>query len=107
MTRETTTGPTPGPWVVLGGDCVMGPDGAWVAHVNRGRYCGEPQGWTRPEGTANAALITAAPDLLAALREVADAHEALLREYGKPWGWGRLPVETARSAIARAEGRIA
>lgn len=74
--NTTNTGPTPGPWEVIGGDSVMGPDGVWVAHVNRGRYCGEPQGWTRPEGTADARLIAAAPELLAFVERVACFHDA-------------------------------
>ena len=103
MSKTTNVGPTPGPWA-----------SGWIGTVGEpglGRPCVGTVGaadWVGPEGAeADARLIAAAPDLLAALREVADAHEALLREYGKPWGWGRLPVETARSAIARAEGRIA
>ena len=99
MKRETTTGPTPGPWTA---ECVpgttltiKGPDGFPVFRIRGGMLPVD----------ADARLIASAPDLLAALREVADAHEALLREYGKPWGWGMLPVETARAALSRAEGK--
>ena len=113
MARETTTGPTPGirfapnpTWCILESDdgrrftidCDGGPmlPRKTIATVYNSR---------RVDGKVNARLIASAPDLLAALREVADAHEALLREYGKPWGWGMLPVETARAALSRAEGK--
>lgn len=48
---------------------------------------------------ANASLIAAAPDLLAALREAADMLD--VAEFPE----GAQAVEHARAAIARAEGR--
>lgn len=55
---------------------------------------------------ANARLICAAPDLLAALREAADLRAALCRgsEGGDPTTWD-APLNRWLAAIARAEGR--
>lgn len=81
---------TPGPWRNEPGliqDCIIGPDNrAVVAIYDRGG----------PQGEANANLIAAAPDLLAALRELL------------PEGWDdgtmdHMPgVKAARLAIAKA-----
>ena len=104
MTIATATH-TPGPWIVdrdmrgIGNAPVIGvvtSDHRAVA--NCGTY-----------GEANARLIAAAPELLAALRELADIGEAGVierRETGKPT-WGALDaIQTiARAAIAKATGR--
>ena len=55
----------------------------------------------RAEQEANAHLIAAAPDLLAALREYLERHEASCEPSGLP------EYEQARAAIAKAEGRNA
>ena len=112
MARETTTGPTPGirfapnpTWCILESDdgrrftidCDGGPmlPRKTIATVYNSR---------RVDGKVNARLIASAPDLLAALRDAvewwhADGRNITRRE--PDW----LPA--ARSAIARAEGRIA
>lgn len=51
-----------------------------------------------PEATANARLMAAAPDLLAALREYVERHEAECDPAGLP------EYELACAAIARATG---
>lgn len=100
---------TPGPWVVLNthdiftnigaenadGDCAPYNDGWHVAD------CGSDD-LNIDEIRANARLIAAAPNLLAALQEVvaeADAYEAKHGPMHRPW------VRIARAAIAKAEGR--
>lgn len=65
-----------------------------------------------PEGTdvmlANARLIAAAPDLLAALRglvKVNEAHkESIAKIVGKPLNWKYDYLNAARAAIAAATG---
>ena len=91
---------TPGPWAgpyrhVDGQDCILSPSetasDAVVAWLDR---------WTGPhadEQAANARLIAAAPDLLAALA-------ALLRVCDEELDPKRTPeMAAARAAIARAE----
>ena len=84
---------TPGPWEIHPyadneGD-IHGGDGKLV--------CMMRQGDTDPEDdwSADARLIAAAPDLLAALKELVDDCDGLL-------GWNCDP---AKRAIAKAEGR--
>jgi len=58
------------------------------------------------EGDANARLIAAAPELLAALRGIVDAEDAYMRETGiKPDDPITDALGPARAAIAKAEGR--
>lgn len=40
--------------------------------------------------------------LFSMLREVSEQHDALLAEYGKPFGWGRLLTDQARELMAKA-----
>ena len=54
-------------------------------------------GFSKKEGAANANLLAAAPDLLAALIELADCG-------AEAWGEDRPCVKLARAAIARATG---
>lgn len=86
---------TPGPWKYnphsLTG-CVRGAAGEGIAIANGGAGVMH----------SNGHLIAAAPELLAALREVvaeADAYEAKHGPMRRPW------VRLARAAIAKAEGR--
>ena len=106
---------TPGPWCMdrmrLGADkdrrsgfVVNGPDAdSWPQRVCDMR-CGRDKGWV--EAQANAALIAAAPDLLAAC----EAMSALLSEAGE-WlcdgGWGTENAAIgaqSNAAIAKARG---
>lgn len=107
---KTGTGYTPGPWRSLAADrsdwneskalgmagCI-GAGGVVVAHI--------------PQDMANAALISAAPELLEALEEMADSAE----EVGARWEKRDLPGAVldlmaslceARAAIAKARGGV-
>lgn len=57
---------------------------------------------TIPPNPANARLIAAAPDLLEALRKMADMVEAEV--LGPEWVWAHEIIEEARAAIAKATG---
>ena len=84
---------TPGPWHVVGESDpeIHGPDGEWITH----QVC-SGAGDENNDGQANARLIAAAPDLLAACKA------ALV--------WFDAAQDTAaakqlRTAIAKAEAR--
>ena len=119
MKRETTTGPTPGPWTA---ECVpgttltiKGPDGFPVFRIRGGMLPVD----------ADARLIASAPDLLAALRDALDVVDEVERsgcvcdeppycpepgESGQvecPSCAARKVARLARAALSRAEGRIA
>jgi hypothetical protein len=84
---------TKGPWklrTAANGDCGISAEGTgvFVEAFAEIRHSGEN---AREEALANARLISAAPDLLAALK-----HSII-----EPSEW----VEEARAAIAKAEGR--
>ena len=81
---------TPGPWTMFD-RLVQGRGGAPVAAVHG------------PHAYANASLIAAAPELLAALKEIADECERRLRK-GEDSG-DRLTLQLCNAAIAKAEGR--
>lgn len=92
---------TPGPWTAicppsssLTTRMIQGSNSEIVAHIG-------PQGWARDVDVevADARLIAAAPDLLAALRLCAATME---RRFGDCF-----EVAKARKAIAKAEGRAA
>lgn len=55
------------------------------------------------EAEANARLITSAPDLLAALRDLLDDHDKIPAQYITEQGHQR--ADEARAAIAKAEGK--
>ena len=88
---------TPGPWTVRdhGGYIeVETPDEPTVAHFGSLSFDGADHDWA----LANARLIAAAPELLAALKAMADRAE---------W-YGDEDADSlcgARAAIAKAEGR--
>lgn len=93
---------TPGPWVAKSFH-VEGPSGGAVADVYRPHGDGAVTTAEYSAGRmANARLIAAAPDLLAALRALVDIYAKV---------GGPLAVDphvaAARAAIARAEGRPA
>jgi hypothetical protein len=124
---------TPGPWMVTssdrphgaGRDDVLAVRGAHqgngISSVLAEVTCDRPGAENRGEARANAALIAAAPDLLAALRELegvaGDAALALQARAARlPEGpaWVELQAYSedlsrkagaARAAIAKAEGR--
>jgi hypothetical protein len=102
---------TPGPWrvefrqlprerdfVILAGD-----DELAILYTNNG--LDEPK-WYPVE--ANARLIAAAPDLLAALQValgiVLDARR-MYHKYGAPCGYMAAPIRVIEAAIAKVEGR--
>lgn len=57
---------------------------------------------TIPPNPANARIIAAAPDLLEALRKMADMVEAEV--LGPEWAWAHEIIAEARAAIAKATG---
>ena len=85
---------TPGPWMVAD-DCVRvitmpTADDYQIAHCDAGAFSPDYE-----ECAANATLIAAAPDLLAALEGLLPMWESGIKE---PW------IEAARAAIAKATG---
>jgi hypothetical protein len=83
---------TPGPWKIDAGNWIWGPDGFPIAACDQGAFDHNRAG----ECCANADLIAAAPELLAALQAVADY-----------WAGGDAPADIdaqIRAAIARAGG---
>lgn len=93
---------TPGPWRVEHSAPEEGFD-AWVIDDPTHGYTIATVADTfnkRSENAANAHLIAAAPEMLAALKEY-------VRDYGdNEDGDSQLMAEKARAAIAKAEGRI-
>lgn len=91
---------TRGPWRTgpVDDTIIKGADGSIIANVD-GDY-NQPDTW--PIMEANARLIAAAPDLLAALEAVVDCHAALTRHVGHSDDTAVCLV-TARAAIAKAK----
>lgn len=85
---------TVGPWEVSMMDTVRGPNGEFIADCERTPHCDRPAP-PEPECMANAHLISAAPELLDALKTLIEGCEDL-DIHG---------VEYARQVIAMAEGR--
>ncbi len=83
---------TPGPWELQGGYRDIMTKDARVCTVRHGYV-------TRETYHANARLIAAAPDLIAALRYVLELHDA--NEPIEP-----KDAELLRAAIAKVEGRV-
>lgn len=85
---------TPGPWATDGGDTVVAMGNQIVVTAPA------PDGASREEMKANARLIAAAPDLLAALKAI-----FVLRPAGVGANEYALTVERiANDAIAKAKG---
>ena len=82
---------TPGPWVVDRRFCILGPDKWLIAAVKKERLAAE----------ANALLIAAAPELLAALQEAARQIEYLHKKFEQT-GDSAVALMRARVAIAKA-----
>lgn len=100
-----TSGHTPGPWKIVSRSVA---DDGWNIYAESDYGIGKTwdcNGFA--ENEANARLITAAPELLEALK----ACEALIVDLAESgdagfWDAGEAPeVIAARSAIAKAEGR--
>lgn len=79
----------------------------WAVYSTRKTRCfDKPQNicffdWGIPEGKANAHLISAAPDLLSALRFLLADYVAI---NGETMTGSSVPADMARAAIAKAEG---
>jgi hypothetical protein len=96
---------TPGPWRAIAG---------WPSHIWHVLLAdreteiivarGDGDSMSNEEVAANARLVAAAPDLLAALKEVAEGCEYRLRK-GEDSG-DRHTLGLCRTAIAKAEGRV-
>ena len=89
---------TPGPWHIgmKPGPMIYGPKGEQVADMRHKPFTLVSE---IDESVANVRLISAAPDLLAAL-------EAIIKMIGPYAGQGRMDAEisAARAAIAKAKG---
>lgn len=106
---------TPGPWVTtccdVTGERPVGDSGIRYWYVDpvgeyRGSVCNVHAaegigGITIAERDANARLIAAAPDLLAELQNIANAHPATWDDPSDFQGWAQ---SRARAAIAKAKG---
>lgn len=106
-TAEAADKHTPGPWTTNGNGCVVGKDGTLVATVPRPKGAG-----ASAKKAANADLIAAAPQLLAACERMSLLIDKLMPSV--PWGstwntsdWAPLlneaPAE-ARAAVLAARG---
>lgn len=111
MTKETvaentTMMHTPGPWTATRGECEGKPE-SWFDVTAPWPECGPDERqniamiYGRDPVEANARLIAAAPDLLAALKAITDP------AYGNPgYPEENKQIEAqAEAAIAKAEGR--
>lgn len=126
--ENTTVGHTPGPWEIApysdrdevlsvvadykdlgGGKC----QAHWIAECSADLDFDTDREQVLTTNEANARLIAAAPDLLAALKDAESKMFALGREFSSPrftdrYGDGPALLdlaERARAAIAKAEGR--
>ena len=103
---------TPGPWETSGSS-VLSPGHAWICIISEPRHgrqrnidISSPD-WD--EGIANARLIAAAPDLLAALEQCRKAFDAMpidVLGHNEHYGWPYLEELKSRvdTAVARARG---
>lgn len=103
MTTQQTH--TPGPWTTNKKCPTMVEAVADGQGVNLIVDCNDPDGFrTRGEDMANARLIAAAPDLLAALEEIAAWEPS--RGPDEPGGMSIMDaIDIARVAIAAVEGK--
>ena len=106
----STTKHTPGPWEASA-DCMeISPSSGPKSHVELARIVGPGEGssyYSYDEATANARLIAAAPELLAACKAAVNALRSCQ--------WGNCSprqvksianaAEAAEAAISKAEGR--
>lgn len=95
---------TPGPWTVD-----WDYDEGWNHHIesspgNRICFMAHDGADHQKQFDANARLIAAAPDMLAALKDLLAIIDA--QRWGRPWaGRPHAEADAALAAIAKAEGR--
>ena len=91
---------TPGPWTI--GRFPQSDDRVYISGrtwQNFAEVCSHASGFDQPEAAANARLIAAAPELLAAVRAFVQWDEG--NQSGRALNDA---IRTARAALARAEG---
>jgi len=103
MNAQPTTGHTPGPWAID-----AAPAGSRIT-IQAGTLTVCEVGWPCRESEADARLIAAAPELLAALRQAYTALEKSVHfetslPFWRKGGDGYAAAMDARAAIAKAEG---
>ena len=106
-TLVTRAAPTPGPWVVWQEDqnrptCIMPHHDSPDYDARHARGIATIERYNEGETAANARLIAAAPDLLAALEKLLNEVEAAGNATADDYGWPTV-VPQARAAIARAK----
>lgn len=87
---------TPGPWETERG----GFRGAWVRGTQTKEWAALACGDTDESAAANAHLIAAAPDMLAALKAIVEFYGWDANDDGE-----YVPCRMAHAAIAKAEGK--
>ena len=105
-------GHTPGPWEVgyddgSGEEHITGPDdNERIAAIRWGCSCCQDTSPLTPKEQANARLIAAAPDLLAALKGLFENCAMIHRHWGDNDNQreASAAVDAARAAIAKAKG---
>lgn len=101
---------TPGPWVVRNHPdfghmlAVIAPQ--YRKECDANHVVCELRAWRRPKPDADARIIAAAPELLAALKDCRDWLVAIC-DSNKLETTERGYLEAASNAIAKAEGRVA
>ncbi len=119
----TATNHTPGPWELHAhkdGACpiVYGPNSSVYSYVDENEQtqtAREPlialvysDGKTLNQKD-NARIISCAPEMLDALKDLSEYAEKAIREALKHnpngWEWGTLPLDNAKRVISKAEGR--
>lgn len=92
---------TPGPWVFEASTPSDGFECYWVTPELLGTPLCDVRGPQNPENEANARLIAAAPDLLAALKDFVETTELTSFARINPHG----VYATAKAVIAKVEGK--
>lgn len=91
---------TPGPWNLEAGRSIVTSSGAFYLSYGKDKASGAPHFSNFCELDANARLIAAAPDLLAALEYLLP-----IAEKNVETSFGKDAVRIARAAIAKAKGK--
>ena len=99
---ELSTKSTPGPWALhqVAKDVILGPDNRPVAYAAASHMDQRDADDYSGEASANARLIAAAPDLLAALEELLRAAD----RYGNGFPEMMAAQRKARTAISKVGG---